>query len=134
MLYMKNASRFAIVLLLCLSLFSVQCDEDHIPNQEADKAILNSLKSEIEILVGSSICNETTQCKYMAFGSKPCGGPWSYLIYSTSIDTAKLEAMVAKYNKLEDDYNRKYKVYSTCEAILPPSNVICENNACVAVN
>ena len=92
-----------------------------------------ALKIEIESLANASVCNESTECKFIAFGSKPCGGPWSYLIYSTSIDTNKLEVMVEDYNQKEADYNQKYGVGSDCSVALPPTSITCENNTCVAV-
>ena len=54
--------------------------------KEKEEAHILELKNEIEKMAATSICNEGVVCKYVAFGSKPCGGPWSYLVYNTSID------------------------------------------------
>ena len=113
----------------------VSCDSENGDNStfEAELEQLNILKSDIETLASSSICNEAIECKFIAFGSKPCGGPWSYLIYSTSIDTDQLENIVEDYNKKEAAFNTKWNIASDCSLTLQPTNVICENNTCVAI-
>ena len=130
---MKTSLITAILLLVCLSFTAFQCDDDAPLTQEQELARLQDLKSEIETLASTSVCNETTECKFIAFGSKPCGGPWSYLIYSTSIDVEALEAMVQDYNAKEQSYNQSWNVVSDCALAQQPSSVTCENNTCVAV-
>ena len=130
---MINKNFLLVLLVLCLSFLSTQCDDDNSSTQEEERAELATLKSEIEALANTSTCNESTECKSIAFGSKPCGGPWSYLIYSTSIDTQKLEEMVNNYNQTEDKFNEKYGIASDCSLASPPTSINCENNTCVAV-
>ena len=87
-------------------LFTVfQCEDDSKLTQEQERQELVTLKQTIEDLASQSVCNENTECKFIAFGSKPCGGPWSYLIYSTSIDENKLETLVEQYNLKELAFN-----------------------------
>ena len=71
-------SIFKIILLpLCLFLFSTQCEDDIPPrNQENDQQELALLKTEIENLASASVCGDTFECKFIDFGSKPCGGSW----------------------------------------------------------
>ncbi len=117
--------------VICLSFLAFQCDDDM--TQEDDNARLEVLRLEIENLAKTSICNEATECKYIGFGSKPCGGPLGYLTYSTSIDTEKLEGLVSNYNKINAEYNSKWGIISDCSIVNPPTSIICENNICVAV-
>lgn len=124
---------YFLLFVICLLFMAFQCEEDIILTQENDKQVLISFKKEIEDLAATSVCNENTECKFIAFGSKPCGGPWSYLIYSTSIDVEKLENMVATYNTNEADFNEKWGVVSDCSAALPPTSINCENNSCIPV-
>ena len=120
-------------MILCLSLMATQCDEDKESfTQVDDQNELLILKTEIETLANSSVCNESTECKYIDFGSKPCGGPRGYLVYSTSIDTESLEALVEIYNQRETEFNTKWSIFSDCTIANPPSNVKCENNICIA--
>ena len=123
-----------LVFILCLTLVAFQCDEDERPlTQEEERTALNRLKTEIETLADTSTCDETTTCKFIAFGSKPCGGPWTYLVYSTSIDTGKLEGLVEEYNLNEKDFNTNWGIASDCAFVTPPTRVECQNNTCVAI-
>jgi hypothetical protein len=124
---------YFLLFVTCTLFTAFQCEEDIILTQENDKQVLISFKKEIEDLAATSVCNENTECKFIAFGSKHCGGPWSYLLYSTSIDVEKLENMVATYNAKEADFNEKWGVVSDCSAALPPTSINCENNTCIPV-
>lgn len=131
---MKKSVFPLFLLVICLSLVAFQCDDDNASlTQEEEQTALNKLKSEIESLVSTSVCNESTECKYIAFGSKPCGGPWSYLIYSTSINKETLQNLVTNYNEKETAFNTKWGIYSDCAFVLPPTDIKCENNNCVPV-
>ena len=131
---MKKPFFASLLLLICFSLVAFQCDEEGSePTFEEEQVELNNLKSEIEDLANTSVCNETSECKSIGLGSKPCGGPWSYLIYSTSIDTEQLAQMVANYNQLEAEFNTRWGMVSDCAIVNPPLSVNCENNTCVAV-
>lgn len=123
-----------ILIPLCIVLFSTQCEDDVAPlPQEVEEQELAELKAEIENLASSSVCDDSSNCKFIAFGRKPCGGPWSYLVYSTSIDTERLESLVESYNQKEAIYNTEWNIVSDCAFVTPPASVLCENNTCVAV-
>lgn len=130
-LYMKKL--LPILFTICLFLMAFTCEDNAISSQETEQEALNASKIAIETLIATSTCNENTTCKFIAFGSKPCGGPWRYLIYSTSINVEKLEKMVEDYNKKEAEFNAKWGAFSDCSFALPPTSVNCENNTCVAV-
>ena len=126
--------RFFSVLLVIFCLFTVfNCDDDTISDKEKDKQELVDLQKSIGDLIAESICNENSECKFIGFGSKSCGGYRSYLIYSTSINVSELEDMVETYNNKESAFNNKYGIISDCTMVTPPTSVICENNTCVAV-
>lgn len=111
----------------------ISCSSNSEPTQDDEFLELNNLKSEIEQLVTTGNCTETNDCDYIAFGSKPCGGPWSYLIYSTSIDVELLLQKVEFYNNKEQAYNLKWSVISDCAFVLPPTTINCENGNCIAI-
>ena len=110
-----------------------QCDDNDSSTMEEEQTELSALKSEIENFANQSECNANTDCQFIGLGSKPCGGPRGYLVYSTSIDTEKLEQMVADYNQKETDFNDKWGIMSDCTIAPQPTSVNCENNTCVAV-
>lgn len=128
-------SRFITILILSMSLFlmAFQCEDDLVTSKEDEQKALIASKKIIEDLAIASICNESVECKFIALGSKPCGGPWSYLVYSTSIDINNLERLVEDYNKKEAAFNLKWSVVSDCSYASPPSSIICENNKCVLI-
>ena len=131
---MKKSIFKFILLPLYFVLFSTQCEENIAPfTQEQEAQELSLLRQTIEDLASQSICNESTACNYIAFGSKPCGGPWSYLVYSNSINTEELISMVEDYNQKEALYNTTWGISSDCTIVNLPTSVKCENNTCIAV-
>ncbi|CAH8282947.1 hypothetical protein EV196_101526 [Mariniflexile fucanivorans] len=124
---------YLLLFITCLFLMAFQCEDDAVSTQETEQQDLLVSKKAIEDLAATSVCNDSFTCKFIALGSKPCGGPWGYLIYSTSINIEKLENMVAAYNKKEAEYNNKWDVFSDCAYAMPPTSLKCENNICVAV-
>lgn len=130
---MKSKVFTFVILTMSLFLMAFQCEDDSKPTMEEEQNVLIASKNIINDLAAVSICNESTECKFIALGSKPCGGPWSYLVYSTSIDVNKLESLVEDYNKNEAAFNLRWGIISDCSFVLPPTSVICENNKCIAV-
>lgn len=114
---------------------AMQCekDDDNVISCEDRLQDLTILKANINQIASASICSEEFECRYIAFGSKPCGGPWEYLIYSTSIDTANLRSLVETYNMLETAYNSNCNAISDCSAPQPPIDFGCENNECIPI-
>ena len=107
--------------------------EDSTKERDVDTKIIANLEEEIIALTESSVCNDVTECAYIAFGSKPCGGSWSYLVYSTSIDVQLLIDKVEEFNQIQHEYNIKYGIVSDCSVVLPPTSIICEDNKCKAL-
>jgi hypothetical protein len=109
------------------------CSNNSSSSQEEDLAALNLLNNDIEQLISTATCSENTNCEYIAFGSKACGGPTSYLVYSTSINVELLKEKVAEYNEKEDLYNNKWGIFSDCSVVSPPNSVTCQNGKCTAI-
>ncbi|MBE0424049.1 MAG: hypothetical protein IBX66_08940 [Lutibacter sp.] len=109
------------------------CTNNTESSKEDDLAELNDLQGEIKLLVDSGVCSENSECEYIAFGSKACGGPKTFLVFSTSIDVALLQQKVATYNALENSFNQKWGIISDCSVPLPPLNVICVAGKCTAI-
>lgn len=124
---------YFLLFATCLIFMAFQCEDDSNPTMEYEENALMASKKIIEDLAATSVCNESTECKYIAFGSKPCGGPWGYLVYSTSINTDELESLVEVFNQNQDAFNKKWGIVSDCSAALPPTSINCENNTCIPV-
>lgn len=97
--------------------------EEERPSDAAQQyaARLRELGTLIEMEISAPIATEPKQCKSIAFGSKPCGGPWKYLVYSTArTNEARLKQLVKEFNQLERKLNKERKVISTCEFVTEP--------------
>lgn len=94
---------------------------------------LAHLRDQIRELVGSAEATDVAGCRALAFGAKPCGGPWSYLIFSTEVtDSTALADLVRRYNGMEDRLNREEERASDCALVQRPRLGL-EGGRCVAV-
>lgn len=131
---MKKTFALLFFISIFMLLTAMQCDDDDIYyNCEDNLLNLAELKSNIEMMADETICDDAFQCRYIAFGSKPCGGPWEYLIYSTSIDTLTLTSLVMEYNQLEANYNLNCGAVSDCSTPIPPIGFECQDNQCIPI-
>ena len=70
----------------------------------------------------------------IAAGSRACGGPSQYLIYSTKVTSEKKVKEVAnKLTHYESQYNAANGMQSICEMLTPPRTQ-CIKNTCVNVS
>ena len=128
---MKRFSRgrcigFTLLLLFLSCSLGDECD-----HEARDWARLERMEDEIHALIGDPLCSDSTDCRFIAFGSKACGGPRTYLIYSIStVDTVELSKRVREHNEYEALLNRRYGVISTCGVPNPP-DLGCRDGRCV---
>jgi hypothetical protein len=127
---MKILTHILKTIALLAIVFS--CTNNSETNQETERLELDNLKTEIEQLVATGVCTENTNCDFIAFGSKPCGGPSTYLVYPTSINVELLKEKVATYNENQSAFNIKWGIMSDCMAVMPPTSVECINGQCTA--
>jgi hypothetical protein len=93
---------------------------------------LVQLAKNIEEFAKNKACTGGDNCRSMAMGSKACGGPTSYLIYSlTKTDEKLLSEKVKQYTDLEKEINIKYNRVSDCRFLMPPM-VDCLNGVCAS--
>lgn len=93
---------------------------------------LGELRHMIEQEIGAPQANEPSQCKLIGFGSKPCGGPGSYLVYSTAkTDESRLKQLVSEFNQLQKRINEERRLFSDC-AITPKPKVEFVDGVCTA--
>lgn len=112
--------------------------DDKEEHKEAYMNELEALKKEIEATVETMIetteCEGANSCNAIAFGSKPCGGPWEYLIVPSSVDYGNLLIdKVEAYNNLEKEINEQFGLSSDCMFVEEPE-VICKDGKCQAKN
>jgi len=89
--------------------------------QQDDSERLKELHSVIEKEIGTPSANEPSQCKLIAFGSKPCGGPARYLVYSTmKTNEDRLKQLVSEFNQRAKKINEERKILSDCRFVTEP--------------
>lgn len=92
-------------------------------SQQSDTERLEELRRLIQQEIGTPDADKPTQCKLIPFGSKPCGGPSGYLVYSTlKTDEARLKRLVGEFNQLQKKMNEESNVMSDC-AVTPKPEV-----------
>lgn len=100
-----------------------------VTDEEVDKQRLASLYRNIVDYIGTPACHED-DCRYIGVGSKPCGGPWHYLIYSAStVNEEYLQTLVDVHAAFENYMNHRYGYLSDCSVPMPPA-VECHDGMC----
>jgi hypothetical protein len=118
---------FAVILLLVAG--TVGC---RITGPEPGDAELDTIEKQIADLIGAAPAKQVSACKTLAFGSKPCGGPWRFLVYSSEYtEEARLIQLVATYNELQERLNRERGLMSDCSIAVEPA-VELRNGFCIA--
>lgn len=98
-----------------------------------DTAKLRLLGDYIRAYIADRSCSGSGQCRTIAFGNKPCGGPWAYLIYSTATaDSTVVRALAREYFVVDSTCNRKYRLVSDCYPE-PEPLIGCINGECARV-
>lgn len=124
---------FIRIVALFILLQSFQCSDSNEPSVEITAAQLDVKKQEIQNYINSFSCAEIVGCSFIAFGTKPCGGPYTYLLFSNSVNLNKLKEMVANYNEMNRLYNIQTKAISDCMYVMPPTEVKCVNGVCTII-
>ncbi len=122
-----------LILALFLFIGSVSGCEQAEADQEITAKNLEKQLAEIHSVINADSCSETGECGFLAYGSKACGGPQGYLLFSNQVDVEALTKMVEEYNKAEDAYNKKFGIISDCMYATPPEKLECLNGKCVQV-
>ncbi len=95
---------------------------------------LNLLNNKMKELIGKAECNKDEQCRVIEFGSRSCGGPQSYIAYSTlNTDTVSLLGVSRAHVELSKKYNEMKGMLSICSVLEKPQ-VICNKKCEVKEN
>lgn len=105
--------------------------EEQINNQTVTTSTLAKLRTEINNIEAVNECDNSMQCEVIAAGSRACGGPSHYMIYSTK-HTSKEKALsvASELTKYESLYNAQNNMQSICAMLTKPSTQ-CVDNKCV---
>lgn len=119
--------------LLSIALLSLGMACSDVSETDSDTDRLQDLKMRIDKMIEDTSCTGDAECKFMAIGHKPCGGPASYIIYSSnSVDEGALEVVVNEYSELQRKINEDTGAISDCSVENPPS-IGCRSGSCMEV-
>jgi Fe-S-cluster containining protein len=119
------------ITLLSFVLF-MACSKEDTLTPAVDDQKLEQLGKEIQDFAKNKACAGTDDCRTMAMGSKPCGGPTSYIFYALSKTVEKqLSEKVKQYTDFQKELNIKYNRTSDCLFLSPPT-VDCLNGVCAS--
>lgn len=96
------------------------------PARPASESLLDKIRAE----VGDAACDGPQDCRSIAIGAKPCGGPDSYMAWSVKrSDEQRLRALVEQHAAARKDENQRAGANSTCVFETNPG-VSCQNARC----
>jgi hypothetical protein len=99
---------------------------DATPKVAASQALWQQIQAE----VGDAACDAPQQCRSVAVGAKACGGPDSYLAWSTQrSDAQRLQALVDQHAQARRDENRAAGMMSNCSLVTDPGTS-CQAGRC----
>ncbi|KQM78564.1 hypothetical protein ASE74_13770 [Pedobacter sp. Leaf216] len=117
-----------LVILTFIALIMVLACKKHDETlQNATQVGLDNLYNDIQKMANQYSCQNAGEWKFIAIGSKPCGGASGYIAYSVKIDESSFLKKVEQFTQLQAEYNKKNGMYSDCSLVIQPKSVICEN-------
>jgi len=99
-----------------------------------DRATLDMKYQAVYDLIRDTTCTNTSDCASVGIGSKPCGGCWRNVVYSTAtVDADQLAILVADLGLYEAGYNQQESFVSEC-SVARPAQPECVSQKCVDLN
>ncbi len=134
---------FCLSFIIFISCFLKNSENDKSTNppddqlEEQEETLdekMDRLSNEIEFMLEESQeCTVATECNVKGYGDKPCGGPSTYVIYSSGTEFANvLVDKIDEYNELDELNNMISGIMSDCMIIQPPITD-CVDNICEEV-
>lgn len=118
----QTALIFASILVFSFA----SCEKKYFSNsREEDELELSNLRKEIDKMSNQVSCENAAEWKFTAIGAKACGGPASYVAYSSKIDENSFLKTVSDYTQKQKTFNAKWDVASDCMFVTAPKGVEC---------
>ncbi len=88
------------------------------------------LARELRDLIGPAACHSDSQCRTVAVGARPCGGPAGYWAWSTQgTDAERLTTLAQRQAAAEKAEQQARGLRSNCRVLTDPG-AICVANQC----
>jgi hypothetical protein len=102
------------------------------PTKAPAPVAISTLMQQIQAEIGDASCDSTQQCKTVAIGHKACGGPESYLVWSSKTGNGnKITSLAKAYAAERKGQTIKSGMMSTCSVVVDPG-ATCNAGYCVA--
>jgi hypothetical protein len=122
------------ILTMIFLLFACGRESEQGLRPQYDRAILDMKYQAVHNLIKDLSCTDSTVCASIGVGSKPCGGPWHYLVYSKdTVDEEELTEAVADLNAYEAEYNAQDGIISDC-SMAREAKPGCVDHKCLDMN
>jgi len=120
--------RASLLAVAVSSVLQIACAATPAP---AKPASTETLSRQIREAVGDAACTANDQCKTIAIGHKACGGPETYMVWSTAVtDGAKLRSLAEAYTQARKNESEQSGRVSDCALVTDPG-ARCEAKRCV---
>ena len=103
-----------------------------VPSRTVSQDAQGDTLARIRALAGTPSCTSDDQCHSLALGARPCGGPESYLVWSSAkTSQAEIEALGERYKEERRAANKASGMMSTCQFLMDPG-AVCRAGTCQA--
>lgn len=138
--YKRNfyAITFLIGFLLSSSAFAEETTQkatENIPRANDLESQISETNAQIESAISHGVCHSDDDCSILPVGQKACGGPSSYVAYSTQNPPpalVELKQLSAKSQSLARKANELSGIKSNCEYEAEPE-AYCSQSRCKIV-
>jgi hypothetical protein len=80
-----------------------------------------SIQAQLQQAIGTASCTQDSECRTLAWGAKACGGPASYVAWSsTQSDAALLQRLAQQHAQAERARNERSGMVSDCSMLIDP--------------
>ena len=99
--------------------------------QTADAAYETKVKNELSTYASDLSCTTSSQCQIQPVWAKACGGPTSFLRFSTkNVDAALVTTKIQYITDFEKAFNTRYNIVSDCSMMQAPAPMACVSGMC----
>jgi hypothetical protein len=100
------------------------------PSRAAPVKAQDGTLARIRALAGTPSCSSDTECHSLPLGARACGGPESYLVWSSATTSeAEIQALGERYKEERRAANTAAGRVSTCQFLMNPG-AVCRAGTC----
>ena len=106
------------------------CSDRNESTKETEYEQLNLMLVNLQTNSSDISCTNPAEWKFVAIGSRACGGPSGFIGYHVS-EEAFILSLVEAYTNAEENFNEKWGIISPCDIITAPKGIACVDGKAV---